>query len=133
MLPNSHDYALSELPQSRATKLVFYCGGEKCRASDSAAVRALQAGYTDVNVACRHSWLEGRRPINSAPAQLISSRACADWEAAECSRGTCQGPLAVAALDLCTVSSENPLPSEAADAGILGVESGTYTRTRPSR
>lgn len=50
LLSNSHDYALSELPPSKATKLVFYCGGEKCRASDSAAARALQAGYTDVNV-----------------------------------------------------------------------------------
>lgn len=50
LLSSSHDYALAELPQSKATKLVFYCGGEMCRASDSAAARAVQAGYTDVNV-----------------------------------------------------------------------------------
>jgi len=50
LLSSSHEYALSELPQSKAAKLVFYCGGEMCRASDSAAARALQAGYSDVNV-----------------------------------------------------------------------------------
>ncbi len=50
LLSNSHDYSLSELPQSKDTKLVFYCGGEMCRASDSAAARAVQAGYSDVNV-----------------------------------------------------------------------------------
>src|ERR1700690_2016496 len=42
LLSNSHDYALSELPQSKDTKLVFYCGGEMGRASDSAAAPAAQ-------------------------------------------------------------------------------------------
>ncbi len=50
LLSSSRDYALSELPQSKDGKLVFYCGGEMCRASDSAAARAVQAGYSDVNV-----------------------------------------------------------------------------------
>jgi len=50
LLSSSRDYPISELPQSKAAKLVFYCGGEMCRASDSAAARAVQAGYTDVNV-----------------------------------------------------------------------------------
>lgn len=50
LLSNSHDYSLSELPPGKDTKLVFYCGGEMCRASDSAAARAVQAGYSDVNV-----------------------------------------------------------------------------------
>ena len=50
LLTNSHDYALSELPAAKDTKLVFYCGGTMCRASDSAAKRAAQAGYADVSV-----------------------------------------------------------------------------------
>lgn len=50
LLSDSHDYALSELPPVKSSKLVFYCGGEMCRASDAAAARAAKAGYTDVNV-----------------------------------------------------------------------------------
>jgi len=50
LLTNSHDYALSELPAAKDTKLVFYCGGTMCRASDSAAKRAASAGYADVSV-----------------------------------------------------------------------------------
>lgn len=50
LLSSSHDYALSELPAAKNTKLVFYCGGTLCRASDSAAKRALSAGYADVSI-----------------------------------------------------------------------------------
>ncbi len=50
LLSNSHNYALSELPAAKETKLVFYCGGTACRASDGAAKRASQAGYADVSV-----------------------------------------------------------------------------------
>ncbi len=50
LLSSSHDYALSELPSAKDTKLVFYCGGTMCRASDSAAKRAAAAGYADVSV-----------------------------------------------------------------------------------
>jgi rhodanese-related sulfurtransferase len=50
LLSSSHDFALSELPAAKDTKLVFYCGGTMCRASDSAAKRAAQAGYADVSV-----------------------------------------------------------------------------------
>ena len=50
LLSDSHNYPLSELPAVKSSKLVFYCGGEMCRASDAAAARAAQAGYTDVNV-----------------------------------------------------------------------------------
>jgi rhodanese-related sulfurtransferase len=50
LLTSYHDYALSELPSAKDTKLVFYCGGTMCRASDSAAKRAAQAGYADVSV-----------------------------------------------------------------------------------
>jgi rhodanese-related sulfurtransferase len=50
LLTGSHDYALSQLPAAKDTKLVFYCGGVKCRASDGAAKRASEAGYADVSV-----------------------------------------------------------------------------------
>ncbi len=50
LLSDSNNYALTELPPVKTSKLVFYCGGEMCRASDAAAARAAQAGYTDVNV-----------------------------------------------------------------------------------
>jgi rhodanese-related sulfurtransferase len=50
LLTNSHDYSLSQLPAAKDSKLVFYCGGTMCRASDSAAKRAAQAGYADVSV-----------------------------------------------------------------------------------
>ena len=50
LLSSSHDYSVNELPAAKGTKLVFYCGGEMCRASDSAAARAAKAGYSDVNI-----------------------------------------------------------------------------------
>lgn len=50
LLSDHKDYPLSELPTEKSTKLVFYCGGIMCRASDAAADRAHGAGYTDVNV-----------------------------------------------------------------------------------
>jgi rhodanese-related sulfurtransferase len=50
LLSNHREYAMSELPASKSNKLVFYCGGTMCRASDKAASRALAAGYTDVSV-----------------------------------------------------------------------------------
>jgi len=50
LLTSSKGYAMDVLPSSKTSKLVFYCGGVMCRASDSAASRAAQAGYTDVSV-----------------------------------------------------------------------------------
>jgi rhodanese-related sulfurtransferase len=50
LLSNYRTYALSELPAEKSTKLVFYCGGTMCRASDGAAERASKAGYKDVSV-----------------------------------------------------------------------------------
>jgi len=50
LLTNHREYALTELPPSKQSKLVFYCGGTMCRASDSAASRAARAGYADVSV-----------------------------------------------------------------------------------
>lgn len=50
LLTSSKNFSMDVLPASKASKLVFYCGGVMCRASDSAASRAAQAGYSDVNV-----------------------------------------------------------------------------------
>ena len=50
LLTSSRDYRVDVLPSTKASKLVFYCGGVMCRASDKAAARAAAAGYTDVNV-----------------------------------------------------------------------------------
>jgi len=49
LLSSSSQYdPARELPAARNTKLVFYCGGEMCSASDTAAERARSAGFTDV-------------------------------------------------------------------------------------
>jgi rhodanese-related sulfurtransferase len=50
LLSNNQSYSLTELPSDKAKKLVFYCGGTMCRASDKAAAKAASAGYKDVNV-----------------------------------------------------------------------------------
>jgi rhodanese-related sulfurtransferase len=50
LLTSSKNFSMDVLPSSKTSKLVFYCGGVMCRASDSAASRAAQAGYSDVNV-----------------------------------------------------------------------------------
>jgi rhodanese-related sulfurtransferase len=46
---NKYDVA-KELPATKDSKLVFYCANTQCMASHAAAQRALEAGYTDVNV-----------------------------------------------------------------------------------
>ncbi|MEM9193503.1 MAG: rhodanese-like domain-containing protein [Myxococcota bacterium] len=66
LLTSSSRYDIeSELPDDRATKLVFYCGNDACSASDSAAERALTAGYTDVNVlrAGISGWVEAGQNV----------------------------------------------------------------------
>ena len=70
MLLASHkDYPLSVLPATKSDKLVFYCGGTKCRASDAAAARAASAGYSDVSVmrAGIRGWKEAGLPTSAAP------------------------------------------------------------------
>ncbi len=42
--------ASKELPKDKATNLVFYCANTMCTASESAARRAIDAGYTNVAV-----------------------------------------------------------------------------------
>ena len=50
LLTSSSEFAVSELPAKKDTKLVFYCASEMCGASHGAAQKAAQAGYTDVSV-----------------------------------------------------------------------------------
>ena len=50
LLSSYNAYAASELPTSKDTDLVFYCGSTHCTASDQAAERAITEGYTHVSV-----------------------------------------------------------------------------------
>jgi rhodanese-related sulfurtransferase len=50
LLTSSSEFAVSELPAAKDTKVVFYCASEKCGASHGAAKKAMGAGYTDVSV-----------------------------------------------------------------------------------
>ena len=51
LLSNHASYDVNlELPRDRAAKLVFYCSTSRCSAGPKAAQRAIDAGYTDVNV-----------------------------------------------------------------------------------
>ncbi|MEP7049293.1 MAG: rhodanese-like domain-containing protein [Pseudomonadota bacterium] len=69
LLTGNKDYPLSTLPASKTEKLVFYCGGTQCRASDAAAARAASAGYTDVNVmrAGIRGWKDAGQATSPAP------------------------------------------------------------------
>jgi len=68
LLPGK-EYPLSTLPASKTEKLVFYCGGTQCRASDKAALRAASAGYSDVSVmrAGIRGWKDAGQATNPAP------------------------------------------------------------------
>lgn len=50
LLTSASGYQLAELPADKGAKLVFYCSGSSCGASKKAALRAVQAGYTEVSV-----------------------------------------------------------------------------------
>jgi rhodanese-related sulfurtransferase len=50
LLTGSSDYDLSVLPKAKDANLVFFCGSTRCTASDKAAVRAAEAGYSNVSV-----------------------------------------------------------------------------------
>ncbi len=69
LLASHTEYPLSVLPAAKSDKLVFYCGGTQCRASDAAAARAASAGYTDVNVmrAGIRGWKDAGQTTSPAP------------------------------------------------------------------
>ena len=50
LLTSSSTYDVKELPADKNSKLVFYCANQKCSASESAAKRAMENGYTNVAV-----------------------------------------------------------------------------------
>lgn len=50
LLTSSSQFAATELPAARDSKLVFYCASTRCSASKVAAQRAVDLGYTDVSV-----------------------------------------------------------------------------------
>lgn len=50
LLTSFNRYDPKELPASKSEKLVFFCANTLCQSSQAAAERALEAGYTDVNV-----------------------------------------------------------------------------------
>jgi rhodanese-related sulfurtransferase len=69
LLTGHKDYPISLLPVTKTDKLVFYCGGTQCRASDAAATRAASAGYSDVSVmrAGIRGWKDAGLATASAP------------------------------------------------------------------
>lgn len=50
LLTSSSSYDLKELPAKKDAALVFYCANTMCGASEGAAKRAIEAGYTNVAV-----------------------------------------------------------------------------------
>ena len=50
MLSDVKSYPLTELPQDKSEKLVFYCYNEQCPASHKAAEKAIIAGHSDVHI-----------------------------------------------------------------------------------
>jgi len=69
VLLSGKEYPLSVLPAAKTDKLVFYCGGTQCRASDKAAARATAAGYRDVAVmrAGIRGWKDAGQATSPAP------------------------------------------------------------------
>lgn len=61
----SYDPA-AELPSDKSTALVFYCANTQCRASDGAAERARDAGYSNVSVMRGGiaGWIEAGRAVD---------------------------------------------------------------------
>lgn len=50
LLSSYQSYPVTELPADKDTKLVFYCGSQKCTAAPKAAQLAAEAGYKNVRV-----------------------------------------------------------------------------------
>lgn len=50
LLTSYNQYAIKELPKDKNTTLVFYCYNSYCQASNTAALRAIDAGYKDARV-----------------------------------------------------------------------------------
>lgn len=71
LLSSSYKYEVAkELPKDKAKNLVFYCGSTSCSASDTAAARAQEAGYTNVRIlrVGIAGWLEAGKTAERLPA-----------------------------------------------------------------
>jgi rhodanese-related sulfurtransferase len=69
LLSHYSDYdAARELPAEKAQKLVFYCASSLCSSAPAAARKAMEAGFTDVNVlpAGIKGWVEAEHPVEKA-------------------------------------------------------------------
>ena len=66
-LSDSDTFAASELPTDKAKNLVFYCGGEQCKASHTAARRAIAAGYPNVKImsAGISGWVDAGKKVQT--------------------------------------------------------------------
>lgn len=66
-LSDSDTFAASELPADKAKNLVFYCGGEQCKASHTAARRAIAAGYPNVKImsAGISGWVDAGKKVQT--------------------------------------------------------------------
>jgi rhodanese-related sulfurtransferase len=64
--PSRYDVAAT-LPAAKDAPLVFYCAYQRCTSAESAAQRALAAGYTRVSVMPDgiRGWREAGRPTQS--------------------------------------------------------------------
>ena len=70
LLTSASTYATdSELPSDKGQMLVFYCANPKCTASETAAQRAVKAGYTKVAVmkAGISGWKDAGKDTTPAP------------------------------------------------------------------
>jgi rhodanese-related sulfurtransferase len=50
LISDAQTFSATELPADKSQGLVFYCGGEMCKASHVAAQRAMAEGYSNVKI-----------------------------------------------------------------------------------
>lgn len=50
LLTSSSKYDLAQLPKDKSSDLIFYCSNTRCTASDAAAERASNSGYSNVRI-----------------------------------------------------------------------------------
>jgi rhodanese-related sulfurtransferase len=50
LLSDPQQFTMAELPGDKTQSMVFYCGGEMCKASHQAAQKAIAAGYSNVKI-----------------------------------------------------------------------------------
>ena len=79
LLTSASEYAATELPSDKSSKLVFYCANNHCSASHKAAGKAMEQGYTDVAVLPEGiaGWKEAGLPTvaPAAPAKVAAPKA----------------------------------------------------------